>query len=123
MITRYLADISRCPFSTRFFKTRRSGSETVLRPSNLSACHVLQLILPILLRLSNRSFFAVISRCFSGIVPGCFEAFGDLLASDRNRASGKNSVLDREITTRIAELPGAGLYLAGIGCLHGVSNC
>ena len=97
-------------FSTCFFRTRRTVLALCLEPSNLSdAYHLLQLILPILLHLSNGSFLTVISRCFRGIVPRHFEVFDDLLVSDRNRAIGRNSVVDREIVTRIEEVRPSGI--------------
>src|SRR5262249_23052430 len=46
------------------------------------------------------------------IVPGGFEV-GDLLGSDRNRAIGRNSVVDREITTRIEKARRGGIRANG----------
>src|SRR5215813_8276820 len=88
-------------FRQCFLKPGEQVLELCPELSNLfDASPLLQLILPILVQLSNGSFLRVISRCFCIIVPGGFEV-GDLLGSDRNRAIGRNSVVDREITTRI----------------------
>src|SRR5215831_18954453 len=100
-------------FRQCFFKTRRTGSGTVPRTIQPLRCiPLLQLILPILVQLSNGSFLRVISRCFCIIVPGGFEV-GDLLGSDRNRAIGRNSVVDREITTRIERARRSGIRANG----------
>src|SRR5262249_44675716 len=69
-------------------KPRHHALELCPEPSSLSdASRLMQLILPILLHLSNGSFLTVFSWCFCGIVPGHYEVFDDLLRVYRNRIS------------------------------------
>src|SRR5262245_34075336 len=83
MIICYCPDVFGSPYFRQcFFRTRRTVLELCPNIQSLRCIPPSAAYFAYFAASFQRVLLTVISRCFRGIVPGRFEVFGDLLASD-----------------------------------------